>query len=84
MAKKNPAAPSSKTSPKAGKAASKSAVKVGSRDMPPNPPTAPSKELHVFANPSAGRDYVIQFQIPEFTCHCPLTGQPDSRTSRST
>jgi 7-cyano-7-deazaguanine reductase len=52
-------------------------IKVGARAMPPNPPTAPSKELHVFVNPSAARDYVIQFQIPEFTCHCPLTGQPD-------
>jgi len=47
------------------------------RAMPPNPPSAPSKELHVFDNPSPGRDYVIQFQVPEFTCHCPLTGQPD-------
>ena len=47
------------------------------RPMPPNPPTAPSKELHVFPNPAPGRDYVIQFQVPEFTCHCPLTGQPD-------
>jgi 7-cyano-7-deazaguanine reductase len=47
------------------------------RAMPPNPPTAPSKELHVFANPAPQRDYVIQFQVPEFTCHCPLTGQPD-------
>jgi 7-cyano-7-deazaguanine reductase len=47
------------------------------RPMPPNPPTAPSKELHVFANPSPKRDYVIQFQVPEFTCLCPLTGQPD-------
>ncbi|WKB55049.1 preQ(1) synthase [Eleftheria terrae] len=45
--------------------------------MPPNPPSAPSKELHVFDNPAPQRDYVIQFQIPEFTCHCPLTGQPD-------
>ena len=45
--------------------------------MPPNPPSAPSKELHVFPNPAPGRDYVIQFQVPEFTCHCPLTGQPD-------
>jgi 7-cyano-7-deazaguanine reductase len=45
--------------------------------MPPNPPTAPSKELHVFPNPSPQRDYVIQFQVPEFTCLCPLTGQPD-------
>ena len=47
------------------------------RAMPVNPPTAPSKDLHVFANPARERDYVIQFQIPEFTCHCPLTGQPD-------
>ena len=45
--------------------------------MPPNPPSAPSKELHVFPNPAPERDYVIQFQVPEFTCHCPLTGQPD-------
>ena len=47
------------------------------RQMPVNPPTAPSKELHVFPNPAPKRDYVIQFQIPEFTCNCPLTGQPD-------
>ena len=47
------------------------------RPMPVNPPTAPSKELHVFPNPSPKRDYLIQFQVPEFTCHCPLTGQPD-------
>lgn len=47
------------------------------RPMPPNPPTAPSKELHIFPNPAPERDYVIQFQIPEFTCLCPLTGQPD-------
>ena len=45
--------------------------------MSVNPPTAPSKELHVFPNPSPRRDYVIQFQVPEFTCNCPLTGQPD-------
>jgi 7-cyano-7-deazaguanine reductase len=47
------------------------------RTMPPNPPSAPSKELHVFANPAPERDYVIRFEIPEFTCNCPLTGQPD-------
>ena len=40
-------------------------------------PTAPSRQLDVFANPSPERDYVIRFVIPEFTCHCPLTGQPD-------
>jgi 7-cyano-7-deazaguanine reductase len=47
------------------------------RPMPPNPPSAPSKELHVFPNPEPGRDYLIRFDIPEFTCLCPLTGQPD-------
>ena len=50
---------------------------VTQRPIPVNPPTAPSKELHVFPNPSPRRDYVIQFQVPEFTCNCPLTGQPD-------
>ena len=47
------------------------------RAMPLNPPSAPSKDLHVFANPQPQRDYTIEFQIPEFTCLCPLTGQPD-------
>ena len=56
-------------------AASKSAPQR--REMPVKPPSAPSKELHVFDNPAPQRDYVIQFQVPEFTCHCPLTGQPD-------
>jgi len=53
------------------------AVAARQRQMPVNPPTAPSKELHVFPNPAPDRDYLIQFQIPEFTCLCPLTGQPD-------
>ena len=47
------------------------------RLRPATPPTAPSKELHVFPNPAPERDYVIEFQLPEFTCNCPLTGQPD-------
>ncbi len=47
------------------------------RQKPAIPPSVPSKELQVFPNPTPQRDYVIQFQIPEFTCHCPLTGQPD-------
>ena len=32
---------------------------------------------HTFANPSPERDYLIHMEIPEFTCLCPLTGQPD-------
>ena len=47
------------------------------RQKPVEPPSVPSRELQVFPNPTPKRDYVIQFQIPEFTCHCPLTGQPD-------
>jgi 7-cyano-7-deazaguanine reductase len=37
----------------------------------------PERRLEVFANPAPERDYVITFSIPEFTCVCPLTGQPD-------
>jgi 7-cyano-7-deazaguanine reductase len=48
-----------------------------SRPVPATPPSMPSKDLQVFANPAPKRDYAIQFQIPEFTCNCPLTGQPD-------
>lgn len=40
-------------------------------------PSNPSKELSTFPNPSPGRDYVIEMDCPEFTCVCPLTGQPD-------
>ncbi|PJA74890.1 NADPH-dependent 7-cyano-7-deazaguanine reductase QueF [bacterium CG_4_9_14_3_um_filter_65_15] len=37
----------------------------------------PSKDFEVFDNPNPGRDYEIEFDCPEFTCLCPLTGQPD-------
>ena len=40
-------------------------------------PTQASRNLETFANPHAQRDYLIKFQIPEFTCLCPKTGQPD-------
>jgi 7-cyano-7-deazaguanine reductase len=40
----------------------------------------PTGELETFANPSADRDYTIRMQIPEFTCLCPRTGQPDFAT----
>jgi 7-cyano-7-deazaguanine reductase len=52
-------------------------VAVGTREAPSTPPSAPSRQLDVFPNPAPERDYLIQFDIPEFTCHCPLTGQPD-------
>ena len=34
-------------------------------------------ELEVVENAYAGRDYVVSFEIPEFTCVCPKTGLPD-------
>jgi 7-cyano-7-deazaguanine reductase len=40
-------------------------------------PSQPSKTLETFKNPAADRDYEIAFDCPEFTCLCPLTGQPD-------
>lgn len=42
--------------------------------------TQPSKNLQTFPNPSPERDYHVNIQIPEFTCLCPLTGQPDFAT----
>ena len=43
-------------------------------------PTQPSKNLETFDNPMPGRDYTIHIDIPEFTCLCPKTGQPDFAT----
>ncbi len=37
----------------------------------------PESLLEVFDNPNPGRDYTIRINIPEFTCLCPKTGQPD-------
>jgi 7-cyano-7-deazaguanine reductase len=39
-----------------------------------------SKSLETFPNPAPGRDFAIHMQIPEFTCLCPKTGQPDFAT----
>ncbi len=40
-------------------------------------PSKPSKDLDTFANPMPERDYTIRMRLPEFTCLCPKTGQPD-------
>ncbi len=40
----------------------------------------PSKTLDTFDNPKPGRDFTIRIDIPEFTCLCPMTGQPDFAT----
>ena len=43
-------------------------------------PPQPSTDLETFANPHPGRDYTVRIRIPEFTCLCPKTGQPDFAT----
>jgi 7-cyano-7-deazaguanine reductase len=45
-------------------------------------PSKPSKSLETFPNPAPQRDYEIRFECPEFTCVCPMTGQPDFATIR--
>jgi 7-cyano-7-deazaguanine reductase len=48
----------------------------------PAMPTAPSKKLERVPNPHPDRDYEVDLVVPEFTCLCPLTGQPDFATIR--
>ena len=43
-------------------------------------PSRPAKKLETFPNPAPARDYHIHMEIPEFTCLCPKTGQPDFAT----
>jgi 7-cyano-7-deazaguanine reductase len=42
--------------------------------------SGPSSELVTFPNPVPDRDYTIRMSLPEFTCLCPVTGQPDFAT----
>jgi 7-cyano-7-deazaguanine reductase len=42
--------------------------------------TKPSQALQTFPNPNPERPYHIHIEVPEFTCLCPLTGQPDFAT----
>jgi 7-cyano-7-deazaguanine reductase len=49
-------------------------------DLLPSMPTVPSRELETFPNPAPQRDFHIHMEIPEFTCLCPKTGQPDFAT----
>ena len=46
----------------------------------PSMPARPSKTLETFPNPAPERDYRIHMEIPEFSCVCPMTGQPDFAT----
>ena len=43
-------------------------------------PSRPRRTVETFPNPARGRDYVVHIEVPEFTCLCPMTGQPDFAT----
>jgi 7-cyano-7-deazaguanine reductase len=61
-----------------------SQVSAAPVDLAERRSTRPTKALETFPNPSPGRDYQIQFECPEFTCVCPMTGQPDFAVMRIT
>ncbi len=48
--------------------------------MPRQPPKHDFRPIETFPNPAPRRDYRIHMEIPEFTCLCPKTGQPDFAT----
>jgi 7-cyano-7-deazaguanine reductase len=47
------------------------------KTLPRRTVTVPSKQLETFASPRPGRPFEIRFETEEFTCLCPMTGQPD-------
>jgi 7-cyano-7-deazaguanine reductase len=47
------------------------------KTLPKRTVTQPSKQLETFASPRPGRAFEIRFETEEFTCLCPMTGQPD-------
>jgi 7-cyano-7-deazaguanine reductase len=57
-------------------------IEASSPNPGAKPAAGPSRALETFPNPKPGRDYVIRFETPEFTCLCPKTGQPDFATIR--
>ena len=52
---------------------------MSTQDQNPTP-ASPRRELETFNNPNPDSDYSIRMRIPEFTCLCPKTGQPDFAT----
>jgi 7-cyano-7-deazaguanine reductase len=69
-----------KTSKSAAKSLSGKGTIAKLTKLGEKPADPASKALEVFPNPQPKRDFVIHMQIPEFTCLCPKTGQPDFAT----
>src|SRR5260221_13756550 len=60
----------------------KKALEAAPVDLASRRRASPARRLETFPNPSPQRDYEIRFECPEFTCVCPMTGQPDFATIR--
>jgi 7-cyano-7-deazaguanine reductase len=60
----------------------KKAIAAAPVDLAARRRASPSRRLETFPNPNPARDYEIRFDCPEFTCVCPMTGQPDFATIR--
>jgi 7-cyano-7-deazaguanine reductase len=60
----------------------KKAVAAAPVDLASRRAAVPSRKLETFPNPNPQRDFEIRFECPEFTCVCPMTGQPDFATIR--
>jgi len=43
-------------------------------------PSQATDTIETFPNPTPERDFTIRIDVPEFTCLCPKTGQPDFAT----
>ena len=57
-------------------------MSVKTRSIVPRTPQKPARVLETFPNPAPKRDFEIRFETEEFTCVCPMTGQPDFATIR--
>jgi 7-cyano-7-deazaguanine reductase len=54
------------------------------KTLPKRKVTAPSTRLETFESPRPGRPFEVRFETDEFTCLCPMTGQPDFARLRIT
>ena len=68
------------TSKNAAKSLSDKGTSTPLTKLGDKPTEGASKSLEAFPNPQPKRDFVVHMQIPEFTCLCPITGQPDFAT----
>lgn len=71
--------PSGRPAKTAKSTAARATPSTGTRAPAPGH-TSPGKVLDTFPNPNLQRDFLIHMRVPEFTCLCPLTGQPDFAT----